>query len=541
VSSGIKALSQSRDVTTFVTVLTGFNVLLHRWAGQDQVVLGMPVVGRSVPELEPLIGFFANTVVLHTDLGGQPTFAALLERVRQAVIGAYEHQDLPVEKLVADLGVERDLTRNPLFQAMFVYTNDLVMLPALGRVEVTPLDIHHGHVFMDLNMAMEESPDGLRGTLDYSTDLFDPATIDWLLASFELLLASAVEEPDRSIAHLPLAPRPDRTVVETAVPADPAGALPVVIAATFTADPVLEPLTFWMERLGLPVTARLAPYNQVFQELLDPASSTARNADGLRMEDWIGPDTPAWEVSDEFTRALAAFQRARAAPFVAVLCPPSPGSGAAGARWRAHLAANLDLVDRVVCLDMVPMLELYGVGTYSDPVSERAGRIPYTPEFFAALGTCLARQLAALVSEYPNVIIADGDQFSTRLEAPARRLFMTALAALARQGRRVFVCASPRSSDLAPTAGVTLLADERPLLAKLDSVTRECGVSASECVYLSSDDAACTAVRAGRVQMLVLQNPSVEEELEPFLAHTWLLDPPGAATPGPRWWRGAGR
>jgi natural product biosynthesis luciferase-like monooxygenase protein len=477
-SDGLKALSLTNDVTVFVTLLSVFSALLHRWAGQDHVVLGVPVAGRDLPELEPLIGFLGNATVVHNDLSGNPRFTDVLKHVRDTVIGAYDHQDLPVEKLVADLGVGRNAAYNPLFQVMFVYINDLVMAPSFGSLAVTPLDVHTGSVFMDLNLAMEDSPEGLRGTLDYSTELFDGATMDWLLANFTQLLAAVLAEPEVQLSSLMLSEPP---VSET---------VGMVLSSTFTAGPVAEPVNYWLDQLALPVTIEFAPYNQVFQQLLQPSSEMARNEDGvnfalLRMADW---GSSAGTVAAEFAQALAAFQTGRETPFVVVLCPAE-----GDAEWRELVSELVSDISQVVCLDMTDMAELYDIAEYHDPVSAEAGNIPYTPEFFAVLGTCVARQLASLVTEYPQVVVLDRPSDLVR-------------SALRARGLDVLVWAGSSLSEL----------DEN-------------------CLFLSSSEEVCSVVRTNRPDVLVQVIPAAETE---FLEHTWLLDPPGAPIPGVRWWEG---
>ena len=566
-TDGLKALSLEHEVTVFVTLLTAFSVLLRLWCHEDHIVLGVPVSGRDAPEVEPLIGAFANTTVIHSDLGGDPRFTEALAGMRDRVVDAYDHQDLPVEKLVADLGVPRNLSYNPLFQVMFVYINDLTMLPTLGGVEATPLEVHQGQVFMDLNLAMEDGPDGLRGTVDYSTDLFDPATIEWLLASFKVVLSAVVARPDARIDSLALAdgaplgdgaslgetapPADDALPADGVLPADDAppadgalvaepGALRVVVSSTFTADPVEEALSFWLAQMGFAAEVEFAPYSQVFQQLLDPGSTMAGNREGfnvviLRMEDWQASEA---EVADEFVRAVAAFVAGRTVPLVVALCP----SGAEGAAaWRARIAAGLAGLDGVACLDMTPMLDRYGIREFDDPFGLEAGNVPYTPEFFAVLGTCLARQMAALDGAHPDVFVIDGDAVRTSLDPAAAGAMTAAARALSRRGRSVYViAASPltRSESAAWTAtGATVWADERPLPEMLDAVAKDSGVDFSRCAFLTAHQAACLAVQDARAEVTALRHPTSEPELDSFLEHTWLFDSPGGAISGPGWWK----
>jgi aspartate racemase len=160
-----------------MTLLAAFKVLLHRYAGQDDIVVGSPIANRNRPEIEGLIGFFVNTLVLLTDLRGNPTFRELMARVREVALGAYAHQDLPFEKLVEELHPERDPSRTPLFQVMFVLQNTPGPALELAHLNLSPVAMENRTAKFDLTLSMREQGDRLRGTLNYNTALFDGATM----------------------------------------------------------------------------------------------------------------------------------------------------------------------------------------------------------------------------------------------------------------------------------------------------------------------------------------------------------------------------
>jgi len=201
-SAAITALSRREGVSLFMALLAGFQALLFRYSGQDDLVIGTPVANRGRVETEGLIGFFVNTLALRADLAGDPTYRELLGRVREATLGAYEHQDLPFERLVEAGHPERDLSRHPIFQVMFALQGPM-KLDLIG-LEVEPVPLFSGTAKFDLTLFVEQAPGGLRGLLEYSTDLFDTATIERLAESFGCLLDAAVADPDRRIAALPL-------------------------------------------------------------------------------------------------------------------------------------------------------------------------------------------------------------------------------------------------------------------------------------------------------------------------------------------------
>lgn len=203
-AESLRELGESQNATLFMTLLAAFEVLLFRHTGQDDIVVGVPITGRNNPELANLIGFFINSLPVRTDLSGNPTFRELLGRVREAALGAYEHQDLPFEKLVEVSQPERDTSYSPLFQVMCHLDNTGAPALALPGLSLTPLDADTGTSKFDLTLDLAESSTELKGWWEYSTELFDDVTIQRLSERFQILLKAAVAAPDTRIAALPL-------------------------------------------------------------------------------------------------------------------------------------------------------------------------------------------------------------------------------------------------------------------------------------------------------------------------------------------------
>jgi len=205
-AAGLARLARQRRVTLFVTVAAGFAALLQRYSGQDDFLLGIPVANRNRRQIERLIGFFVNTVVLRCDCAGDPDFARLLGRVRESAIDALAHQDLPFEKLVEALAPERDPSRTPLFQVMLAMQQQanprLDFGPGLAAA-IAPLP--NGTAKFDLVLELDAAAGGsLTGHVGYSTELFFAATMRRLVGHLETLLTGAVEDPSRPLSALPL-------------------------------------------------------------------------------------------------------------------------------------------------------------------------------------------------------------------------------------------------------------------------------------------------------------------------------------------------
>ncbi len=203
-TKALKDLSQQERGTLFMTLLAAFQTFLYRYTGQEDIIVGTPIAGRNQVEAEGLIGFFVNTLALRTYLGGNPSFQELLGRVREVALGAYAHQDLPFEKLVEELHRERDRSRTPLFQVMFVLQNTPNSALELPGLTVNSLNIDSGTAKFDLTLFIMETPQGLRASLEYNTDLFNAATITRMLGNFQTLLEGIVANPQQRLSDLPL-------------------------------------------------------------------------------------------------------------------------------------------------------------------------------------------------------------------------------------------------------------------------------------------------------------------------------------------------
>jgi amino acid adenylation domain-containing protein len=203
-TAALRRLARQEGATLFMTLLAVFDVLLLRVTGQTDVWVGTPIAGRGRVEVERLVGFFLNTLVMRSDLGGNPSFRELLSRVRADTLGAFANQDVPFERLVDELHLRRDLSRPPLFQAMFTLQNARPGEFRLDGLRVEPIALENPTAKFDLDLTMLESEEFLYGGLTYSTELFEPATARRLVRQLNRLLAAVAADPDRRIEELPL-------------------------------------------------------------------------------------------------------------------------------------------------------------------------------------------------------------------------------------------------------------------------------------------------------------------------------------------------
>ncbi|WP_066374227.1 non-ribosomal peptide synthetase/MFS transporter [Herbidospora mongoliensis] len=204
--AALTELGNARGATPYMIFLAALEVLLGRWSGQDDFAVGTPVSGRGQPELDGLVGMFVNTLPMRADLGGDPSFTDLLDRVKDGALDAFSHQELPFDQLVNELNVERDVSRTPIFQVLFALQNYQTGPAGADVIKVTGFVADVTAVRFDLALYLFEGPDGMGASFIYCTDLFEPSTIERLAASFQTLLRSIVADPSAPISTLGLLP-----------------------------------------------------------------------------------------------------------------------------------------------------------------------------------------------------------------------------------------------------------------------------------------------------------------------------------------------
>nr|ABI26078.1 OciB [Planktothrix agardhii NIVA-CYA 116] len=209
-SQGLNKLSREQGVTLFMTLLTAFKILLYRYTGETDILVGTPIANRTRSELDGLIGFFVNTLVLRTDLAGNPSFSEALKQVRETATDAYDHQDLPFEMLVEALQPERNMSYTPLFQVMFGLDNEVLNVIDLEGIKATHQSLEFKTAKFDLSLSIQIKESGLIASWEYNTDLFEQSTIERLSGHFINLLTGIIANPEQSIAQLPLLTESER-------------------------------------------------------------------------------------------------------------------------------------------------------------------------------------------------------------------------------------------------------------------------------------------------------------------------------------------
>ncbi|HWS86561.1 MAG TPA: amino acid adenylation domain-containing protein [Pyrinomonadaceae bacterium] len=253
-TEALKELSRKEGVTLFMTLLAAFDVLLARYTGQSDVAVGTPIANRQRGETEGLIGLFLNTLVLRTGLDGNPSFRELLRRVKETALSAYAHQDVPFETLVEELQAERDMSRHPLFDVMFIVQRAADSTLALSGLDIRPLGVETATARFDLTSQTRETADGLWWTLEYRTELFDGQTIARMLKHLERVLEEIVAKPEAGVFELAMVDAEERAQLltgwnETGMEYEPETSVAQMFEAQVERSPGAVALSFGQEQL----------------------------------------------------------------------------------------------------------------------------------------------------------------------------------------------------------------------------------------------------------------------------------------------------
>jgi amino acid adenylation domain-containing protein/non-ribosomal peptide synthase protein (TIGR01720 family) len=210
-SNGLNELSRSTNSTLFMTLLSAFKVLLHRYSNQTDICVGSPIAGRNHKSVEGMVGFFVNTLALRSNVDSKNKFVDLVAQVRSTLLDAYSHQEIPFEKVVDAVVKDRDQSRSPLFQVMFTFQNTPEMVEfRLGDVELSAESFVSTTVKFELGFTFKETQDGIWGNVEYSTDLYNKSTIQRMVEHFNTLLASIINNPNERIGRLKLLPAEEK-------------------------------------------------------------------------------------------------------------------------------------------------------------------------------------------------------------------------------------------------------------------------------------------------------------------------------------------
>ena len=555
----LQGFAQSNGTTLFTVLAAALRTLLYRWTGHADFLLGTVSSNRSRNGAERMIGCFVNPLPLRNPIEAGQSVLELLNHEKAAVMDAFAHQDCPFARIVQAISPVRTSNDNPLFNVSLMLQN----FPAIelkGRYfEVEYVNFDAQVALQDIRFIAMETRDGLQISCEYKSLSFSAETVDALLHAYAGVLRAFVSNPALLVGDIAL---PGPLVRQAAVARQRDHVPTVAIAASFTAEPVAESLNFLLSELDMKYRVVFAPYQQVFQQLLDP-TSVVRAADGfavvlVRFEDSMhgetGTDAACEEKIKKFAEELiAALRAAQSGPTPRILCF-CPASRAIDEKpeWRewlhsleAKVADAFGAGTSVNVIRSQEILDLYPVEEYEDEYAQRLGNVPYTTDFYSALGTMLVRRMWGIAENRYKVIALECDQVlwsgycaknqRVVVDGPHRAL-QNSLLEQRDAGMLLCLCSKNREEDVwaAFKGNPELVLRRDDFIASaigpdasvenLGNLARELGFGLDSFIFLSSDPDRCAAVEAAFPGVLTLQAPADPDEITTWLKHVWAFD-----------------
>lgn len=564
----IHSVSRRQSVSPFITMLAALKLLLYRWTGQNDIIIGTVSANRNYPELENLIGCFIDFLPLRSKLSSDQTALDLLSQVKATVLESFAHQDCPFAKIVEAVKPHRAAGRTPIYNIAFLMQNFAREdhFSETLRADMLPTDRGiEGLLDLRFIAVPEAAPAAWQFTCEYKTGLFAPDTIARLMDSYRTILESMLCRLDVPISSFELSDVLESRA-KTARLRD--GKSRIVITATFTAEPIEESLAFWMDELAIQYEIKFAPYNQVFQQLLDSSSLLSENQQGinvilLRLEDWQRDETDFGEASESYAQventvrdlviALQSATERSAVPHLLCLCPASsmamadPKRAVFFKQMEEVITSGLRDAGGVYLITASEILSAYPVEDYDDCYGDKQSHIPYTPAFYAAVGTMVARKIHVLYSPPYKVIVLDCDQTlwegvcgedgarGVRIDSPHREL-QEFMVAQHDAGMLICLCSKNNEEDVIEVfkrrADMSLKHEHilswrhnwKPKSENLKSLADELKLGLDSFIFIDDNPLECAEVEANCPAVLTLQLPQEASRIPSFLQHIWAFD-----------------
>lgn len=562
----VLALGRREGITPFMTMTTALVIALHQWSRQPEFVVGTVIAGRNRREMESLIGCFMNFLPLRVQLSESSSALEVLTQVKTTILEAQAHQDCPFEKIVEAANPERKQNGNPLYNVAFLLQNYPRNLLGSEHLQASLVPLNACAALLDLRFIAEEIEGQMSLTCEYRQELFEGETMGALLAQIVGTLGTLANDPLRKLSDFDRSATLDARAESSRAAQEK---MEIAITGTFTVEPLEESLQFWIEKLGLPATITFTPYNNVFQQLLDPASLLSLNPRGMkvvlvRLEDWLGanrerksaPDSLEEESVEsnahELVRALGNAANLNSASYLLCICPPSKAIAvnnelaALFRRTEALVADELASFRHVSLLTSSELLTCYPVADYDDPRGNELGHIPYTAAWFAALGTIISRKFHLLNRDPSKVIVLDCDQTlwggvcgedgaAGIVIDPPRLALQNFMRAQHDAGRLLCLCSKNNEEDVAavfsshpemPLQRLHFAAcriNWRPKSENLKSLAEELRLDLDSFIFVDDNPVECAEVEAKCPQVLNVLLPK-PQRIPQFLDHCWMFD-----------------
>ena len=557
-SAAIEQFSRERQTTQFSVLLWALDVLLHRWSGQEDIVVGTVSGNRPTAELDHVAGCFLNMLPIRVKISDSGSTLSVLDQVRSTVLDAFCHGDCPFEAIVEAINPERSSGSNPLYNVGLLLHNFPEIAFAAENLASTVVSFDRKTALLDLRFVIVQSGSShFQISCEYKKALFERSTVTSLLNSFVSVVEQLIENPSAKVREIVI---PDD--LEQQAHRAMMRQMRLLVAGTFTAEPIQDSVRFLLQELGLPYEIEIAPYGQIVSQLLDEQSLVRKNCGFnallLRIEDLtrgqvqeLGDVRVLEPMLAELAEAISVAAADSKCGYIVCFCPPSPSftSDPEQARRVADLESEFSHrfagVPGVSVVTTEQLLDLYPSSDFADEYADREGHIPFNSTFYATLGTMIVRRLHGMLEPRRRVIVVRDDTLWTgsvgispsdiRINSRAR-VFQGCL--LEQQQRCRLLCLSSSNSEervraaFVSTDGM-LLTPEDLIVARfncgassecLQSIAEELSIGLDSFIYFDSDQSACDEVEANCPDVLTFVLPEEAEEIAHLFRHEWAFD-----------------
>jgi hypothetical protein len=384
----VSRLCAKEHITSYHLLTSIFFILLHKYSGHRDICIGTPVANRSRVELEELIGLFINTVVIRSQIEENKKFMEFVQNIKNTSISAFENGEVPFEKVVENLNISRNTSFSPVFQVLYVQmeTSQIAKQVKLSGLEISSIPVSTGSAQFDLSMYVTVDNENINVSMEYNTDLFLKETVLQMMGDFEALLHLILKEPDKEISSYLNTISSKRFTM--------------AVSSTFESEPVSEAMNLWTKKLAMPCDLVFTPYSQVFQQIMFEDSIIRKNQEGiniilLRLEDWIQGihedfDKIKGKLIQNTEEFIQAVNEAKLPDLSVYLCPYSSRVAAQGKLVLLIIGLEHRIKEECTGASVyfaAKAASRYSLWNYQDESGDREWHIPYSREFFAALGT----------------------------------------------------------------------------------------------------------------------------------------------------------
>jgi len=568
----IKTYAASHGTTIFAFLFTMFNVLLYLFSKQTDLVIGIPSSGRYHPALENLMGFLAYPLPYRTKINPQQELVELIQQINKTNIAVMKHGTITLSEINMLIKPARDINYNPIFQVMFGYIANQLEPKIVEATEFIPnIDNSRAPGEFDIFLSLFEHADGAAGAFMYNSLLFNTETIKLLVNSYINIISQALIHPDIKINEFKLSDFLSDTKIEKYA---------INVASTFVAEPLNDYFEFWMKKLDISTRVNFAPFNQVFQQLIDPDSLIFKNQKGcniicVRLIDWLQQKKKANKthilgIIDEFIILLKNAISRSNAPLVICVAPVNSDLITSSNYAQLIKICENELINRLHAIKSIHLLtekeiqglyplqnaeaeDLVKAGSIAatdsifDPLTDEVASIPYNERFYCAMATTLTRYIYSLNSLPKKVILLDCDQTLwkgvcgedplNKIQIPYPfRVLQFFLVELQAKGKILCLCSKNSEDD------VFRVLDHHPqMILKREHITaykinwnsktenilalaEELDLGLDSFVLLDDNPIECAEVRANLPQVTTLSLPENINEILSFLRNVWDFD-----------------